>query len=110
MLIIWQGRGPIALIALAIPMALVTIGLFVSLRIEDLSRRAIAAWVFTPLVVGSVLAGMVCLRYGRRLNKDRNLHSLYGIPLQHWALIYWGVAALGIVGFVIGLIHNAHAT
>jgi hypothetical protein len=105
MFITWQGRGPIALIALIIPMALMTIGLLVFLRLEEIGPLAKATLVCAPMVVGSVLAGGVCYRYGRRLNKDQNIHTLYGIPLQHWALIYWSIAAGGIVLFLAGLIH-----
>jgi MFS family permease len=107
MFINWQGRGPIALVALTIPMALMTIGLFVSLKIEGISRSATAALVFAPLVIGLVLAGLVCRTYGRRLNREQNVHTLYGIPLQHWAWIYWGAGALAIVIYLMGTIRSS---
>lgn len=103
MLVVWQGRGPIALVALMIPMALMTIGLLIFSRLEDITPPAKCALVIGPLVVGCLLAGGICYRWGRRLNVNQNSHTLYGIPLQHWALIYWGVAVAGIILILVVL-------
>ena len=105
--VIWQGRGPIALVALIIPMALMTIGLLVFSHLEDISPLMKVLWVGAPLVLGCLIAGGICHRWGRRLNKDQNLHTLYYIPLQHWAFIYWGIALGGIILVVIGLIRSS---
>ena len=102
MLIVWRGRGPIALVAVTIPMALMTVGLLVFLRMENIGPLTKAALICVPIVLGSVLAGLVCYAFGRRLNSGENTHTLYGIPLQHWAWIYWGIAVGGVILFFLG--------
>jgi len=47
--------------------------------------------------VGLVIGTAVLAGVGRLMNRDGNEHTLYGIPVQHWAWIQGLFAALSVV-------------
>jgi hypothetical protein len=52
-------------------------------------------------LVGTSIAGIWCWKAGRKRNRDRIAHTLYGIPFEHWAFAYW---AFGLVPLALGFI------
>lgn len=77
MFFVWRGWGPVALVALILPLA---------------SCAGLMDW--NPLVATtsfgwSLLAGgLVCRHYGRKWNEGSGTHMMYWIPLEYWGWCY----------------------
>ena len=95
MILIWRGWGLMAVVALLLPLA-VCAGL-----LEGLPGLA-----FTLGGVALAAGGVVCIRYGRRWNREGTEHSLYFVPLQAWGWIYLAVGGLFTAGGVAAVIRK----
>ncbi|NDU77645.1 hypothetical protein GWI34_34290 [Actinomadura sp. DSM 109109] len=84
MLIVWTGLG-----ILIVPLLMGT-GIVGAVILEGLFGPIGAS---VGLAVGTVLIIVV----GRAVNRDGNEHTLYGIPVQHWAWIQGLFAVFGVV-------------
>ncbi|OAI48005.1 hypothetical protein AYO44_08085 [Planctomycetaceae bacterium SCGC AG-212-F19] len=87
-MIVYTGNGPLAFAAVFFPIVL----LLIHKVIEDQlgPHPAFAVSRLLVFLAGSALAGAWCWWYGRRCNKDGNVHTVYGIPFQYFAFGYWG--------------------
>jgi len=99
--VIHRGEGPLVLVALIVPLTLMLVGVLISLSFENASRVIDALVTLGLPAVGMLVAGFMCLRWGRRLNRETNFHTLYWIPIQYWALFFWACGLLSLVGLVI---------
>src|SRR5262245_55435888 len=87
-MIVYTGNGPMAFAAVLI---VVVLALPFGLLDNWYGPHPVLAALRTAaFLTGFALAGLWCWKYGRRWNKEANLHTVYGIPLQHFAFAYWG--------------------
>ncbi|MGK5557228.1 hypothetical protein ACSNOI_37025 [Actinomadura kijaniata] len=88
MLIVWTGLG-IVLVPL-----LMAAGIVGAATLEE--------W-FGPIgaTAGLVLGTVLLIVVGRAVNRHGNEHTLYGIPVQHWAWIQGFFAVFSVVLILI---------
>jgi hypothetical protein len=87
-MIVYTGNGPMAFAAV-----LIVIVLAVPCVLLDNwygPHPVLTALRTGGILTGLALAGLWCWKIGRRWNRDANLHTVYGIPLQYFAFAYWG--------------------
>jgi len=83
-ILIWRGWGLLALVML-FPLLASCAGLI----------EARPFWLFELAAGLSLLAaGVVCVHYGTRWNRNGAEHSLYFVPLQAWGWVYLALVAL----------------
>ena len=98
MFVDWRGWGPLALVALFLPL-LSCIGL--------IDKNPL--WF--GLVCGLALlgGGVICWTCGRHWNRLATEHSVYGIPLQYWGMLYMAFGGLLLLTFAAAMIRTLHA-
>jgi hypothetical protein len=88
MIFVWRGWGPLALVALLLPLASCA-GL---MDWHPVAAGTLAGWTLAA-------GGLACRHYGRKWNRGSNLHMLYWIPLEYWGWAYLVLGgALGLLG------------
>jgi hypothetical protein len=110
-MIIWQGFG---IVVLAIPLASFFIALAIDIAIFGEGHLAVNHDL--ALITCGLLSTVATWKIGRRLNRQRirvtdaagnvseryereTIHSLYMIPFEYWAIVYFILSALiGCVG------------
>ena len=96
MIVVWRGRGLVALAAAILP-------LLPCAGLVDLNNPAL---YFIAPGGASILVGLVCWRLGKRWNQGSGYHSLYWIPLETWGWIYMVLGEFWTGLVVIGWIHK----
>lgn len=74
LIIVWTGLG-----LLVVPL-LMGVGIVGAILLENLIGPV-------GMPVGLAIGTILLVVLGRAMNRDYNEHSLYGIPVQHWAWI-----------------------
>lgn len=77
MIFVWRGWGPLALVALFVPLASCG-GL--------MDWNPVAAIAVTGLTM--VAGGLACRHYGRKWNQGSGFHMMYWVPLEYWGWVY----------------------
>jgi hypothetical protein len=96
MILIWRGRGIVALLGLFLPLG---------------SCAGLLDW--SPLVafvVGGLTlfaGGVACRHFGRKWNQGSGIHTLYFLPMEWWGWVYMIVGAFFFLVSVAGLIRKA---
>lgn len=87
-MIVYTGNGPLVFAAALI---VIVVGLPCALLEKWYGPHpALGALRLMGFLAGLTLAGLWCWIYGRRWNKEATLHTVYGIPFQYFAFVYWG--------------------
>ena len=105
MLILWRGKGLIACVILAASAILPLVAVVV---LQDLFFDAAPRWLLPAgVIAGFAGGGMACLGLGRtwnRANSDEPMHSLYGIRVEHWGVLWLCAAGtLSLLGLAAAL-------
>ena len=96
MIIVWRGRGFLALVATFLPLASCA-GLMDFNPVLAVSLAGIA----------TLGGGLACRHYGRKWNQGSGFHTMYWIPLEIWGWIYIVFGGLFSLMMVAGLIRKA---
>lgn len=101
MILIWRGRGIIAIV-ISLLAFLAPLGIVLAF-INYFPNSAFANAALIPTLVGGIaLGGLVCMRLGRKWNRDQppgETHTLYFLRVEHW-----GMGLLVLAGFLTVLI------
>lgn len=94
MFLVWRGNGLVAMAAI------------VAMCVPCVSVIGDKYQPVGALVGGLIglIGGLLCIRYGRRWNKDGAYHSMYWVPLQAWGYIVLVPAVFGLVTGSVGLL------
>jgi hypothetical protein len=87
-MIIWTGNGIYALIIMMSSVAFPLVGaLEFAAAYPKLDSMP---YIFTAVVFGLILGGIICFKLGRRWNKNVDFgqyHTLYFVRVEHWGVI-----------------------
>jgi hypothetical protein len=103
-MIIYTGNGPLVFVGL-----LIVFGVFVPVVVFTQwlgTHPALSVLRMLGFLVGCGIAGQWCWRSGRKWNKDGNLHTVYDIPFQHFAFVYWGFGLIMAIWVTVGWINR----
>ncbi len=96
MIFVWRGWGPVAVVAVFLPLA---------------SCAGLMDW--NPMVailsfgVSLVAGGLACRHYGLKWNQGSGFHTMYWIPLEIWGWIYIAAGGFFAVLATIALVKQA---
>ncbi len=79
MILIWKGAAPLVVLLAALVAGGIGIGLSI------IAPGTVVARIAFP--VGAIIAGIVTIIAGFKLNSYGNRHSLYFIPVQYWGFV-----------------------